>query len=70
MWRWYDGVWGGRHGRFDCALLWGGGGGGSRKENTASKYGVKYGVKPPRTNLRGFTPYFHAVFFGDVDDVT
>jgi hypothetical protein len=48
-------------------------GGGSRKENTASKYGVEIRRETSSKlsrNLGGFTPYFDAVFFGDVDDVT
>jgi hypothetical protein len=63
--KWYDGVWGSHHGRFDCCC----GVVALEIENTASKYGVKTASKQGR-NLRGFMPYFDAVFFGDVDDVT
>ena len=61
MWRWYDGVWGGRHGRFDCVAV------GwwlvvalekkIRRRNTASKYGVK----PPQ-KWEEISGRFHAVF--------
>jgi hypothetical protein len=66
MWRWYDGiwVWGGRHGRFDCCCEV------VALEEKIPRQNTARNLLKMSRNFGGFTPYFDAVFFGDVDDVT